>query len=314
MAGLTDFLAQWHSDSPTIEAHSSGSTGTPKRIELLKSDMAASARATIAAFGLTAESVLALPLSIDYIAGKMMVVRAVIAGCRLLQVPVSNVIVLPDEPALVDLLAVVPTQLPSLLATPEYAARIGILLIGGGAPAQDMCDRLIEVGYNIVLSYGMTETCSHVALARADDPRRIYHALPGITFDTDTRGCLRIVAPAFSFGVLQTNDIVELIDSQSFIYRGRADSIINSGGLKLVAEEIEALCAPLLPGRAFYVVGRPHRQWGQAACLVIEGRPDEAAAIMDRLRRGIADHRMLPKLIETVATLPRTASGKPRRI
>lgn len=313
MAQLNEFLRQWYSSDSHIEAHTSGSTGTPKRILLNKSDMSASAQATIRAFNITERSVLALPLSLDYIAGKMMAVRAETAHCTLLMLPQSNDIILPEQPVVIDLLAVVPSQLQSLLLHKDYAGRIKTVLVGGGAPSTEMCRALCDAGYTIMISYGMTETCSHVALAHGDDPQRIYHAMPGIRFEQDERQCLRIIAPHFTFGTLQTNDIVELIDSESFIYRGRADSVINSGGLKLVAEEIEALCAAVLPGRKFYITSRPHELWGQAACLVIEADASETDVIMQQLRTAIRDHRMLPKSIEAVASLPRTASGKIQR-
>lgn len=312
MAFLSDFLAEWHSGSLYVEAHTSGSTGTPKAIQLFKSDMRLSARATNAFFGIGSHSLLASPLSMDYIAGKMMAVRALEAGCRLVELPVSNDITLPDSLSRIDLLPVVPSQIPSLLAHPEYAPRIAAVLIGGAAPSAEQCRSLADMGYTAYISFGMTETCSHVALARADDPARIFRAMPGITFETDPDGRLAIAAPAFSFGRLRTNDIVELIDARTFRWRGRADGVINSGGIKLFPEELEALYAPVLSGHTFYVCAAPHPVWGQAAMLVIEGETD-TNAIEEALRDNIADHRRLPKFIKTVDTLPRAANGKLRR-
>lgn len=313
MALLTDFIAQWHSDSPYIAAHTSGSTGKPKDISLLKSDMRLSARATNAFFGIGSESVLASPLSFDYIAGKMMAVRAIEAACSLIELPVSNEIEIPADVSRIDLLPVVPSQIDSLLRQPEHARLISAVLIGGAAPSAEQCRRLNNAGYNAYISYGMTETCSHVALARADDPNRIFRAMPGISFETDADGRLAVIAPAFSFGRLQTNDIVELKDSTSFRWRGRADGVINSGGIKLFPEELEALYSSVLGNRPFYVCATPHPQWGQAAMLVIEGEAD-IEEISAALRTAIADHRRLPKVIKTVYTLPRTSNGKIRRI
>ena len=309
MAFLNDFF----SDSPYITAHTSGSTGKPKDIRLLKSDMRLSARATNAFFGIDRASVLASPLSQDYIAGKMMVVRAIEADCRLIQLPVSNEIEIPDDISHIDLLPVVPSQIASLLRHKEYAGRISAVLIGGAAPSAEQCKSLTDAGYNAFISYGMTETCSHVALAEANDADRTFHAMPGINFETDTDGRLAILAPEFSFARLQTNDIVELIDSRSFRWRGRADGVINSGGLKLFPEELEALYAPVLGNRPFYVCGAPHPLWGQAAMLVIEGYAD-TDEIAAALSNAIPNHRLLPKIFRTVASLPRTSNGKIRRI
>ena len=313
MATLSEFLAEWHSPDPYVQAHTSGSTGTPKPIRLLKADMQLSARATNSFFGIGEHSVLASPLSFGYIAGKMMAVRAIEAHCALVPLPVSNRIELPDTLPHVDLLPIVPSQIESLLAQPAYAARISHVLVGGAAPSPAQFRALTDAGYKAYISFGMTETCSHVALARADDTTRTFHAMPGISFSTDSRGCLAIEAPHFSFGRLQTNDVVQLIDSTSFRWRGRADGVINSGGIKLFPEELESLYAPVLGGRPFYVCGTAHPVWGQAAILVLEGDAD-TAAIASALRAAIADTHRLPKEIIAVPSLPRTENGKIRRI
>lgn len=306
---LSGFLEEWHSACPYIEAHTSGSTGRPKAIRLLKTDMRQSAMATNKFFGIDSSSVLATPLSMDYIAGKMMAVRADVAGCRLIELPVSSRIELPDTTSRIDLLPIVPAQIDSLLEHSEYAARIGALLIGGAAPSAAQCRALADAGYNAFISYGMTETCSHVAIARADDPGRTFHAMPGISFESDADGCLTIVAPAFSFGRLATRDIADIVSPQEFRWRGRADGVINSGGIKLFPEELEELYRGVLGDRPYYVCAAPHPRWGQCVALILEG-PADTAAIAAGLRGAIADTRRLPKIIDTVAELPRTATGK----
>lgn len=314
MASIESFIAEWQSDSSFIEAHTSGSTGTPKAILLRKSDMEASARATNARFGIDAASVLALPLSVDYIAGKMMVVRALTAGCRLVELPLSNEIIIPDDISRIDLLPVVPSQIQSLLRQPHLSLKIRNLLIGGAAPSPDDCHKLVLSGYNAFISYGMTETCSHVALAHADDSRRVFRAMPGITFETDDDGRLVINAPAFSFGHLLTNDLVTLLSPDAMIWRGRADGVINSGGIKLIPEELEALYRDFLGGYDFFVTGIKDDIWGEAVTLVIESPEDEADSIMRTLRQSIADHRRVPKSVIAVPELARTSNGKIRRM
>lgn len=307
-----DFIAEWLSAAPFVVAHTSGSTGAPKQIRLLKSDMIASARATNAFFGLGPGSLAALPLSAEYIAGKMMIVRGIVGGYKVVQLPVSNTIVLPDDGSVFDILPIVPSQAPGLLAHPQYARRIRNLLVGGAMPDADVLRRLCRAGFNAWISYGMTETCSHVALARADDASLTFRAMPGVSFATAGGGRLVVRAPAFSFGELTTNDVVELRGPGAFRWRGRADNVINSGGLKLHPEELERLYAPFLPGRAFYVAGRPDRKWGRVAALVVEGDID-GDAIMTTLRRNIP-HRLCPKRLEAVPAIPRTPNGKIKRI
>ncbi len=313
MATIDGFLAEWKSGKPMIEAHTSGSTGTPKPISLHKSDMLVSARATNKYFGICHDSVLALPLSVDYIAGKMMVVRAQAAGCKLVQLPVSNDIAIPDDIDHIDLLPIVPSQIASLLSQPQLATKIQNVLIGGASPSPEDCHQLTLCGYKAFISYGMTETCSHVALAHADDSRRVFFAMPGISFATDADSRLIIEAPEYTFKSLVTNDIATLLSPNAMIWRGRADGIINSGGLKLVPEELEALYLPILTGRKYFVAGFPDSKWGQAVTLIIEADTSETEKIMQELKSGIADHRLIPKKIIAVDSLPTAANGKIKR-
>ena len=283
MESLNEFLREWNSSDDYIVAHTSGSTGKPKEIRLPKADMRVSARATNTFFRLGEESRAALPLLLDYIAGKMMAVRAMEGNYPLDIIPVSNDISLPDNGRLYNLIPVVPSQLPSLLKQKEYASRIENLLIGGAQPDKEICNALHDAGYKAFIS-----------------------------FSTDEDNRLIIEAPAFSFKRLKTNDIVELIDSSSFRWRGRFDNAINSGGLKLLPEELEKMYAPYLTGVNFYVVGRKHDKWGECICLVIEGDAD-GEELINLIRKHI-DHRMCPKYFETAALLPRTINGKIRRI
>lgn len=138
--------------------------------------------------------------------------------------------------------------------------------------------------------------------------------MPVVTFDCDNDGRLVINAPGFSFGRLTTNDLVTLLSPQTMIWRGRADGVINSGGLKLVPEELEALYAPVLGGRAYYVKGVNDNKWGRAVALVIEAGEAEAQTIASALRNHVSDHRLLPKVILPVVSLPRTANGKVKRL
>lgn len=305
MATVSDFYKEWYSPCPYVIAHTSGSTGKPKEIRLLKDDMRASARATNCHFGINSTSILGLPLSVDYIAGKMMCVRAIEAGCQLLEMPVSNTISLDCD---IDLLSVVPSQTDSLIARPSLAAKIKYAIIGGAPLSKERKRALVSAGYHAYSSYGMTETCSHVALAEVTDDEAVYRAMPGISFSTDERGCLVITAPHFSFGRLVTNDIVTLLDSGSFLWRGRYDNVINSGGIKIAAEELEALLSELL-AHELYVVACPDEKWGQVPALVFCGDEFEIEPVRRLIGENVDKIRQ-PKVIIAVGKLPRTANGK----
>ena len=280
MESLTDFQAQWLDDKDFIVAHTSGSTGTPKEIHLPKADMVSSARATNHFFGITADAVLALPLSLDYIAGKMMAVRAFEAHCRLLQLPVSNRFTITEA---VDLLSVVPSQLECLLAQPQAPQLVRNLLIGGAPLSDGLRRRVVAAGFNAYIGYGMTETCSHVALQRLDSDGT-YTAMPQVQFALDHRNCLMIRSDRFTWKELITNDVVELISPTQFRWLGRADHVINSGGVKIHPEQVEALIRRQLPELPpFYLIGKPHTTLGSEVVLVIEATQPEADAILRRI-------------------------------
>lgn len=301
---LDEFKSQWFDCNDFIVAHTSGSTGAPKEVRLPKSDMVCSARATNSFFSITSSSRLLLPLSLDYIAGKMMEVRAFEANCELVVVAPSNRFEVPEGKF--DLVAVVPTQVDWLLANPQWTERLRHVIVGGAPLAVDSEKALKAVGYDAWCTYGMTETCSHVAVRPCDGADSPYQAMPGIRFDVDDRGCLVIEAPHFSFGRLVTNDSVELLSPVSFRWKGRIDNVINSGGLKLHPEEIERLYAPYIQ-TPFYLRGTPDPKWGQALELVIEGKglAEETLACLSQI-----DHKLHPKIITFVETIPRTSTGK----
>ncbi len=313
MDELNRFLEEWRSPSPYVVAHTSGSTGTPKEIRLLKDDMRASASATNSFFGIGADSAVGMALSPAYIAGKMMSVRAELAGARLVYIEPSNTVDLSEVEGVIDLFAIVPSQIQSFIEHPEYAAKVRNLLIGGAAPSAEQCHMLTLLGYRAWISYGMTETCSHVALARADAPDRTFRAMPGISFEALADGRLAIECPRFSFGRIETNDLASVLSPSLFRWRGRADGVINSGGIKLIPEELEALYAPALGQIPYFVAAVPDEKWGQAVALVAE--TDEAGinAIEQKLRSSVAEHCRLPKRYIAVKSLPRTANGKVRR-
>ena len=306
---ITEFEKEWHDDSNFINAKTSGSTGSPKPIRLLKSDMKASAIATNAFFGLGPGSVYACPLDFDYIAAKMMAVRADVVGGVVAAIPPSNNFYISYA---IDLLAIVPSQADCLLRHPEWASAIKNVIIGGAPLSRKRADALVDAGFNCWQTYGMTETCSHVALRRLESSE--YTALPGVTFSVDERGCLIIDAPHFAARRFVTNDIVTLLSPTTFVWHGRYDNVINSGGIKIHPEELEARIKDLLnPDFDFYITGRADEKWGQAVVLVAEAEAEILAKVEQQLS-NVLDHKELPKAYESVDALPRTANGKLKRI
>lgn len=318
MALATDFLRQWRDDNDYITAHTSGSTGKPKEIKLLKSDMMASARATNRRFDIRHSSTLLCPLSASYIAGKMMIVRAIVANCQVWFTTPSNRFwqdesiqnfILDTKP---QLLSVVPSQVAENLSRSDNYAdllkTIGAIIVGGAPLDADTESALANLAPNCFATYGMTETCSHVAIRSLGI--KTYTAMPGISFSTDFRGCLRIEAPEFSFKSLQTNDIVDLLHDDSFIWRGRFDNVINSGGIKIFPEEMEAKLAEHFP-YPFYFKGIPHEKWGEAVEMITAAPASVVSddEILSICRTHLSPYA-IPSLIRRLTQLPLTATGK----
>ncbi|MDA9215912.1 AMP-binding protein, partial [Flavobacteriaceae bacterium] len=190
---IAKFIVKWFNEKPYIKVKTSGSTGTPKKIKLLKTNMVHSAFATGVYFNLGTNNTALLCLSAKYIAGKMMLVRALTMGWDLH-------VVAPDKDAITqydntyDFAAMVPYQVYHTLNALD---KIKKLIIGGGVIDPDLEAKLQTKSTQVYASYGMTETITHVAVRRVngEDKTNVYSALPNVSFDLDSRGCLVIDAP-----------------------------------------------------------------------------------------------------------------------
>lgn len=311
---LEEFLDEWRDARPTVRVKTSGSTGAPKPMDAEKSRMEASARATCRFLGLKSGDTALLCLPLDYIAGKMMVVRAETCGLRLVSVrPSSHP--LAGLAAAPDFAAMTPMQVWETLRARderEMLSQIGNVIIGGGAVDKTLAAELQEMRGAVWSTYGMTETLSHIAMRRINGPgaSEWYTPFEGVTLGLDERGCLTICAPAVCATELTTNDIAELRPladgGQEFRITGRADNVICSGGIKIQAEEVERRLEGHL-GVPFMVTWRRDERLGQAVALVLEGGdPGEAKRVCE----AHLPRHWTPRHIETVEHLPRTETGK----
>ncbi|MBR2125343.1 MAG: AMP-binding protein [Akkermansia sp.] len=310
-AELADFLADWYSPPPTMELHTSGSTGKPSVMYAAKEAMRAGARLSCEIFGLRHGSRALLCLPLRYIAGKMMVVRALVSGCELVLCdPCSMPLAKLTEP--VDFAPLVPMQAVTTLQQSngaEQLARARTLLLGGGFIDPALETDLQGVNSHIYASYGMTETLSHIALRRVNGPDRsdLYSPLPGVTVSLSPDSALIISAPHLNIQRLVTHDIAELAADGRFRILGRQGAVINSGGVKIQAEEVEqALRAATRLN--LLVLPMPDRVLGQCVALLWEGPAAAEATLQRAISELPAYHR--PRLIRHVAELPRTATGK----
>lgn len=306
------FMSEWNDAKPYVTAHTSGSTGKPKEIKLLKTDMVASAGLTNAFFKINSGSRLLLCLSPSYIAGKMMIVRWLLSDSELVVRKPSATPLQPVEKHF-HFAAMVPAQVKNILSNGDTASQIGKIdsLIIGGAPLDDETEtRLSSTSVSAYATYGMTETMSHIALRKIGYEKE-YFALGDVTFEKDARGCLAINLPHLSIKHIVTNDMVQLRDNRHFRWLGRYDNVINSGGIKIIPEEIEEMLRPYLTVR-YYMAGVPDSKWGEKAVLVVEGAPwtnEECEKLEEQIKQTV-EHYKRPKEILFMEHFKETTSGK----
>ncbi|MCU0352804.1 MAG: AMP-binding protein [Cytophagales bacterium] len=272
-----DWLFGWEQ----FTLNTSGSTGPPKPIALTRRQMAASAAMTGQALGLQPGDTVLVNLSVRYIAGMMMLVRGLELGLHLTVVePTTRLLESLPIGSRFDFQSYVPLQIEAISQMPEGLALLNTakaILVGGAPVSPVLEEKLQAVGAPVYQTYGMTETVSHVALRRLNGSQRhdFYTALPGVAFVQDERGCLVIQTPHLHDNPLVTNDVVELLSAQNFRWLGRADNVINSGGVKVQAETVEAEVGRALAemglARRFFVAGLPDARLGEAVALVLEG-------------------------------------------
>ena len=320
------FIDEWNNDSAYVEVKTSGSTGEPKRMLVEKRRMLNSARITCDFLGLKPGDTALLCMSTDYIAGKMMVVRSIERGLKLIEVePCGHPLDIKHLTLNIkhsqfsifnfqfDFAAMVPMQVYNSLQVPEEKERlmaIQHLIIGGGAIDEAMEAELRTFPHAVWSTYGMTETLSHIALRRISGPEASewYMPFPTVKLSTTDEGCLVIDAPEVCAQTLTTNDIVELKSDGRFRIRGRKDNVICSGGIKIQIEEVEQILKKYM--RVPYIISkRKDEKFGEIVVLLTEGDTAEAQTICQQ----VLPKYHQPKVYLHVNQIPLTETGKPAR-
>ena len=331
---LEDFLSEWNNGSDRVLVHTSGSTGKPKPMRVEKKRMLNSARITCDFLGLKPGDSALLCMSLDYIAGKMVVVRSIERHLHLISVSPSGH-PLKDVNKEITFAAMVPMQVYNTLQVSEERerlSRIRHLIIGGGAIDAVLEQELQSLPGDIAIwsTYGMTETLSHIALRRinGDEPSEWYQPFDSVHISQTEEGCLVIDAPQVCAETLVTNDIVEIepyiynkVEKLRFRIKGRKDNVICSGGIKIQIEEVETLLKPHLE-KPFMLAKKKDGKFGEIAVLLSED--EDIKRVEATVRRLLSDesekssdHKKykywIPKEFRYVEHLPLTETGKPKR-
>lgn len=306
------FLKEWYSDELFICVQTSGSTGEPKTIQLKKEFVAASAKRTLDFFKLRENDKVLHCLSTKYIAGKLMLVRALIGKFDLYLIdPASDFTLL--EKGDFKFAAMVPNQASKLFKLKNW--NLEQLLIGGDAISSKLGQQLQKVKTACYSSYGMTETATHIALRKLNGKNadKYYHCLKDISIQLSENNCLTIFVPGLEKPTLETTDIAKIIDEKTFRILGRSDNIIISGGMKFSPEEIEKkLDADV--NFPFMISSAPHEKLGKQIILLVESphRSDIQSSLETTCKNNL-DKFECPRQIVFVEELPKAANGKIKR-
>lgn len=335
---VNDFLQEWNSPSETLLVHTSGSTGKPKPMWVEKQRMLNSAHITCDFLGLRPGDSALLCMSLDYIAGKMMVVRSIERKLRLFSVkpsghPLSDESLAKMVEMDFDFVAMVPMQVYNTLQVPqerERLSRIKHLIIGGGAIDDALAEELRSLPGAVWSTYGMTETLSHIALRRlnGEEASEWYHPFDSVGVSLNSDGCLVIDAPLVCSEPLVTNDIAEIKQQETsshssdassslktssphvlFRIKGRKDNVICSGGIKIQIEEVENLLRQHLDA-PFLLAKKKDEKFGEIAVLVTESGDLEG---VEAICRQVLPKYWVPRQYLHFDQLPMTETGKPKR-
>ena len=313
-----EFIQEWLNDSLTIKAHTSGTTGTPKEIFLQKEKMIASAKHTGHFFELKKNDKALLCLSPKYIAGKMMIVRAFVLGLVLKMVePNGNP--LAHVTGEIDFAAMIPLQVFNSVQNEKELTifrRIKKTIIGGGVVSQTLHNFLQTESNQCYATYGMTETITHIAVKKLNgkDASDTYQTLQNVEIEKDKRGCLVIDAPDVADGKVVTNDLIALISENQFRWLGRYDNVVNSGGVKIIPEEVERVLGQYLKQR-FFVTGLLDGKLGERLVLIIEGEKfseGEKKEFYEFMNQQLPIYS-IPKEVLFIEKFEETDSGKVKR-
>ncbi|MGB1002862.1 MAG: AMP-binding protein [Salibacteraceae bacterium] len=305
---IFQFLCEWWNNSTDVLVNTSGSTGTPKTIKRSKNKMRISAQMTGEFFNFKAQQKALLCLPANFIAGKMMLVRAMEWNLDLdyiepkidLQIPKTNYY----------FSAMIPAQVETCI---HNLQKISNLLIGGAPVNSSLEKELTPLPTHFYVSYGMTETVSHVAIRNLQkENNQIYTALNDVSFTTTAQDELIISAPRLLNTPITTTDVVSLINKSQFKWVGRSDFMINSGGLKISPESIERKLTSIIPS-PFFIHKGANEKWGEAPILVIEGDEFSTQELLKKIRTVLPKPEV-PVSVKFSPLFTTTRNGKLNRI
>jgi len=314
------FIRNWQSGIKEFKIKTSGSTGKPKILTLERDKMILSAGITVKTLGLKPGMTVLLCLHPQYIAGKMMIVRALEHNMDLIAItPSSNPLQELTGDYHTDFAAFVPMQMTELLKA-GFSGKLNkmhVIIVGGAPISLALEDHIQKLSVPVYQTYGMTETYSHIALKRLNGKNRsdFFQGVGDVTFGLDHRNCLTIRGEITDGNELITNDIVNLKSEKEFLWIGRHDNVINSGGYKIhpeaVEQQIEQIFNKAGIQNRFFLTGFPDDKFGEVLALIVENMPDYSG-LLPLLKSKLPQYDM-PKSVHELTSFIITPTGKINR-
>jgi len=315
-----DFCQQWKLGKNEFLFHTSGSTGKPKPIYLSRLIMIESAKMTKNWLNLQEGDHVLLCLPIEYIAGAMMLVRALVLKLNIVIIePSQNPLEEITNPVSIHLASFVTTQWSTILQSNRNLfsifSEVKGILIGGSelTPLLELQTR--DIHLPIFQTYGMTETCSHIAFRPINTEANYYQCFPQVKIKINHESCLCIHSPSTLNQWIETNDVAELVSDKQFRIVGRKDFIINSGGRKINPERIEKFCLAFFTLNSclfkIFASGLEDDFYGQKLVLFIESKEELflKLQLVDYLKLNLESWEV-PKQIIVLPKFLYTKSGK----
>jgi o-succinylbenzoate---CoA ligase len=326
-------LTQTEADLPLLGEHdmddlqcrilTSGSSGEPRPVSLTYGNFLFSAVGSAFNLGVDPRDRWLCCLPLSHVAGLSIILRSVIYGTTAVLLDgfdteqVATTLVSGE----ISVVSLVPTQLIRLLEAGADLSRPRALLVGGGPVPPDALQEALELGATVVQTYGMTETCSQVTTLAPEDAARKVGSAGRPLLTTHVRiedGEILVQGPTVSQGALDSDGWLHTgdlgrIDEEGFLYvTGRSSEVIVTGGENVMPAEVEAVLVshPAVADAA--VVARPDPEWQEAVCALVvlaEGAEASEEELRAHCSGPLAGFKV-PKQVDFVSSLPRTASGK----
>lgn len=331
---------------------SGGTTGLPKIIARTHNDYEYNARRSGEVCGFNEDTVYlaALPVAHNFALGSPGVLGALMAGGRvvLLPSPSPDAAFAAIARERVTVTAVVPAVarrwVGAARSTAHDFASLDIVQVGGSVLAPEQArDIVAGLGCRLQQVFGMAEGLLNYT--RLDDPPEVVLETQGRPICPDDevlvvgpddrpvpaggsghlltrgpytpRGYFR--APehnAVTFtadGWYRTGDIVRVHPSGNLVVEGRCKDLINRGGEKIAAAELEDLVRGVPAVLDAAAIAVPHEELGECPCVAVVLLPGHRLTLDDvheaLLARGVARFK-LPTELLVLPGLPKTPIGK----